>query len=89
MDVDSACLAETVRAVEGLVFQRRDPPQVDQNDVIATCEIQAWYVLVSLPLACDFMELTGTAGFERDENDPCGLARLDFLQSFLSVWLGH
>ena len=39
-NVHIALLTETMRAIERLVFQRWIPPQVDQDHVVATCQIE-------------------------------------------------
>ena len=41
IDVHRALLAEAVRAVERLVLERRVPPHVDEDDVVAGGEVEA------------------------------------------------
>jgi hypothetical protein len=35
-------LPQAMSAVESLIFERRVPPHVDQNNVITCCQIETW-----------------------------------------------
>ena len=43
VNVHVAFLAEAVSAVECLVLEGGVPPEIDKDDIVATCEIQPWH----------------------------------------------
>ena len=76
--------------IECLVFQRRVPPHVDQDDVVTASQVET-YAGLNRHLVWRGVNTshTGATRLERDQNDLRPLAVLDLLQGLLPLVLIH